>query len=144
MSAQTPVGFCIQSGPMCNGIPETAVACGCGGHDVTWQFGCNGVPQTYAPSGVAHEGPCADAALPVVPCQVDAECPAGLQCGFAIDLSCGVQGQCVQPIALEGACLCDGVPVCACDGTTEYISCCVTYASKPVASNGACASDGGA
>jgi hypothetical protein len=138
MVSQNPLGACIPRGPLCNSIPMTAIACGCDGQDVTWEYGCNGVLPQYVPQGVAHGGACADAAVPALSCFADEECPAGLVCGYSIGLACNATGTCMPPGDLAGPCACDGVPVCACDGTTEYISCCTEYASKPVAAKGVC------
>jgi hypothetical protein len=115
--------------------------CGCNGDDVVWGVGCgaNGAPLGYVPEGIAHGGPCTDAAAPVIPCDSDASCPEGWLCGFEISLACSATAECV-PIQDFGMCNCVGVPACACDGTTEYLSCCGSYASKPVAHEGACTS----
>ncbi len=140
-----PPGTCLKLGPLCNSMPHTATGCGCGGRDVTWVWGCGaeGQPASYAPQGVAYAGPCADAAAPAS-CTANADCPSGEECGYEIGLACAATARCV-PQADFGMCNCAGIPVCACDGTTEYIpTCCATYASKPVAYEGACAgTDGG-
>jgi len=141
--AQNPIGQCLPPGPRCNSIPRVALACGCDGQDIVWEYGCNGVSPAYVPADVAYTGACADAALPVIDCFDNAMCPEGLQCGYDISVGCSATGQCVGPGALGGACQCAGVPACACDGTTELLSCCALFASKPVASRGACG-DGGA
>ena len=141
--SQNPVGQCLPPGPLCGSISREAIACGCNGQDIVWEYGCNGVSSAYVPADVAHTGACADAALPVIGCVDDAMCPEGLQCGYDISEGCSATGHCVGPGALGGTCQCAGVPACACDGTTELLSCCALFASKPVASRGACAGDSG-
>jgi hypothetical protein len=139
-SDQTGTGSCLATGEQCNGLPTTAIGCSCEGNDVTWEYGCNGVPASYAPAGIVHLGACADAAVPVIPCVGNEECPQGWQCGYEITLACEAAGRCVPPSAF-GLCACAATPACACDGTTEYLSCCARYAEKPIALWTAC--DGG-
>jgi hypothetical protein len=143
-AAFNSAGTCVKLGPVCNDIPQTATGCGCNGQDVTWTWGCGaeGQPPGYAPEGLAHAGPCADATAPAA-CTSNADCPDGEECGYEISLGCAATARCVPGVDF-GMCNCVGIPECACDGTTEYVSCCSTYASKPVAYEGACAgTDGG-
>jgi hypothetical protein len=79
-------------------------------------------------------------------CQSDADCSAGLGCGFLMTDACAATGSC-QPFVV-GAC--NSAPICACDGTvTLGCSFANGYSEGPVfyplrfASNGACSGDGG-
>ena len=137
--AFNPLGSCLPIGPLCNSLPRTSIGCGCYGKDVTWQWGCNGVPQGYAPFGIAHDGSCADGGQAVA-CTTDADCAAGEQCGYAISLACGATPICGPTCAADCA---FNKPECACDGTTTFVDCCGMYSSKPVAYAGVCNPDGG-
>jgi hypothetical protein len=144
--AFNPAGTCMPLGPLCNSIPQTGTGCGCDGVTVTWEYGCNGLPAGYTPQGIAHPGPCADAGVDAsapVACSSNDDCPSGEQCAYAVDAGCGATAECVPPSAF-GLCNCE-MEACGCNGTTEIISCCGSYASARIASTGqACAgADGG-
>jgi hypothetical protein len=76
-------------------------------------------------------------------CTTSADCASGLLCAFAISDACGAQGTCLPQ---SQGCFC-AAEECACDGTTVEVGCAAQlpsgYAPKPIAHDGACATDGG-
>ena len=67
-------------------------------------------------SGVADgSGQVARDANPASTCAKDADCPAGLSCGYAVADGCAAKGVCIQSNCQGGACITPG-GMCGCDG----------------------------
>ena len=98
-----------------------------------WVVGCSS-SSSNGPSGPAAQG---------APCTTNADCGAGLTCGFATADGCSAKGSCLPPPPGK----CDAVdPGCACDGTTTVQLACNGlpngYAPAPVAYAGLCIEGG--
>jgi hypothetical protein len=144
--------FPLNTGPLCNSFEP---GCSCSG--LTINLTCEGYPEGYASAPVASTGPCPsrpDAGLDggsredggspdasVLTCTSNADCAAGMDCGFEVSAGCGAIGQCFPDNAGPA---CNAFePGCSCSGMTLNLVC-NGYpsgdASAPVAHMGACQS----
>jgi len=143
--AFNPAGSCTPLGPPCNMVTMVGVGCSCDGTTVTWQWGCNGVPNGYAPDGLAHAGPCADASAPTTPdasapvsCTSSADCLVGEECGYPIG-DCSAIAACLPSQAFSKNCN-SATALCGCNGMTVFSGCDAMAAIVPTSSYGLCPS----